>query len=645
MRFYCYIGLLLFFLSSYSQDISVIYVSNEGNNMWSGQLSEPNDSKTDGPVKTIEAAKSIVMQLMPKNYDTIKVVIREGVYVIDKAISHISTTGSASSYVVYESFPGEWARIRGGIEVQRKNIKTINSETYSFRIDNTYLKGKTLINEKGLLVDLIYKDEPLKWASSPEPGWNTIESFETNGADITNLKVEGTPPLISSNNLWVGGYWSYDWDFTYQKVSSYNGKSIELTPPNSGYGYRKNQRFRFYNVEKEISNGSFVVKPEDSEITFAQKELENSGLYLSIYRHTLMQFRNQSNIVLRRLILEGTVGDVLSFNNCTNIVVKGCLFRNILGRPIVINEGENIEINSCLFKNLGSTAIYVDAGNRKKLIPSNHRIINNAFSDFARYRKTYQPAIDIHGVGVTVKNNLIENAPHSGIILAGNNHIIEYNELRNLATETGDVGLIYIGRDWSYRGNIIRHNYLHSSVGYGDDGVAAIYLDDFISGTQVIGNTICGIDYGLLIGGGQYNIVDGNYFYNCKKAAVHIDNRGETWAKEYIKPGGKWKMWAKLDKVNFKQKPFSESYPELLLVNEINYMLPQGNKLSNNKFQGKWIDFEKKPFYSIVELQGNEKQPVDNKQEQCNIILKQLDLKSETTGTIPNTILDKLRKL
>ena len=59
--------------------------------------------------------------------------------------------------------------------------------------------------------------------------------------------------------------------------------------------------------------------------------------------------------------------------------------------------------------------------------------------------------------------------------------ILEFNEIHDIAKETGDVGAFYIGRNWTCRGNIIRYNYFHHLFGPGLHGVRAVYLDDFSS--------------------------------------------------------------------------------------------------------------------------------------------------------------------
>ena len=56
--------------------------------------------------------------------------------------------------------------------------------------------------------------------------------------------------------------------------------------------------------------------------------------------------------------------------------------------------------------------------------------------------------------------------------------MVEFNEIHNVVYESGDAGAYYVGRDWTQRGNILRHNFWHDIVGGTGYGGMTIYLDD-----------------------------------------------------------------------------------------------------------------------------------------------------------------------
>ena len=205
-----------------------------------------------------------------------------------------------------------------------------------------------------------------------------------------------------------------------------------------------------------------------------------------------------------------------------------------------------------------------------------------------------------------MSHNWMHDSPHAGVYFGGNDNILEYNEINDIALETGDVGAFYIGRDWTVRGNIVRYNYFHDLPGPGDGGVMAVYLDDAASGMTIFGNVFYKAGRAAFVGGGHDNIVENNIFVECNPS-VHIDARGLGWAKMYIVKGGSWNMYEKLDAVNYKQPPFSVRYPELpKILDEGDPAVPRGNKvLRNVSFGGKWLSIDENIKEGIVEFKDN----------------------------------------
>ena len=52
------------------------------------------------------------------------------------------------------------------------------------------------------------------------------------------------------------------------------------------------------------------------------------------------------------------------------------------------------------------------------------------------------------------------------IHLHGNDHLVERNEIHDVCLETDDSGAIYLGQDPTYRGNRVRHNFIHDIGNY-----------------------------------------------------------------------------------------------------------------------------------------------------------------------------------
>jgi len=93
------------------------YMAPDGDDAWSGKLSEANSERTDGPFATLERAREAVRKLRNTRdqHGPIHVQLRGGTYRLEKPfVLRPEDSGSEVSPVIYESFPGERAVISGG---------------------------------------------------------------------------------------------------------------------------------------------------------------------------------------------------------------------------------------------------------------------------------------------------------------------------------------------------------------------------------------------------------------------------------------------------------------------------------------------------------------------------------------------------
>jgi hypothetical protein len=203
--------------------------------------------------------------------------------------------------------------------------------------------------------------------------------------------------------------------------------------------------------------------------------------------------------------------------------------------------------------------------------------------------------------------------------------LIEFNEIHHVCTESNDAGAIYTGRNWTMRGTIIRHNYLHHITGFRDRGCVGVYLDDMFCGTEISGNLFYKVTRAAFIGGGRDCIVKNNLFVDCNPS-LHIDARALGWAH------GHADMWIKegrekgtLSGIRYKEPPYSQRYPKLVNILDDEPAAPQGNRVfCNVSFGGKWdgvhssareyqsiennlVDVD--PQFATPERIGNSKQP------------------------------------
>ena len=93
-----------------------LYVSTAGDDSWSGRLAEPNAERTDGPVATVERAKTLVRALATPDRDrAIVVAIRGGTYPLDSPLQFTpEDSGTEAARIVYRAFGDERPVLSGG---------------------------------------------------------------------------------------------------------------------------------------------------------------------------------------------------------------------------------------------------------------------------------------------------------------------------------------------------------------------------------------------------------------------------------------------------------------------------------------------------------------------------------------------------
>jgi hypothetical protein len=165
--------------------------------------------------------------------------------------------------------------------------------------------------------------------------------------------------------------------------------------------------------------------------------------------------------------------------------------------------------------------------------------------------------------------------------------------------ETGDVGAIYTGRDYTFRGNRIRHNFIHHTGGVGM-GSMGVYMDDCVSGTEVFGNIFYKVHWAMFIGGGRDHRVENNLFVECDPA-VRVDGRGLDTSP----------VWRDMVNVTMRQRLtevplelYRARYPELTSLDRyygppggpaitgeaFRGVPPEGNLIARNVCAGKWLE-------------------------------------------------------
>ena len=609
-----------------------VFVAVNGNDDWSGSLPEPNDRRTDGPFATLERVRDAIREWkqtpgLPK--DGIVVELRGGVYQREHPFElTASDSGRQDAPIVYRAYRGEDVRIVGG--KQLTGMTLVNQSPVLERLDEG-ARGKVYQADlrahgitdygqvKGGGLELFFRDKPMTLARWPNEGFvqivdtvggDPIDVRGTKGDKIGKLVYDGDRPgrWTAETDAWLHGYWFWDWSDERQKVESIDTDRhvISLAPPYHHYGYRKGQWYYGLNILAELdSPGEWYLDREQGILYFWPPSPIAQGEPTVSVVQTLLSLRDVSYVTVQNITFEVARGTAVTISNGSHCLIAGCTLKNVGNSAVAISNGTDHGVVGCNMYHLGASGIGLSGGDRKTLTPAGHLAHNNHIHHYGRWTRMYSRAVSLNGVGNRASHNLIHDAPHQAISFGGNDHMIEFNEIHDVCLESNDAGAIYSGRNWTMRGTVIRHNYLHDITGFEDRGCVGVYLDDMFCGTEIVGNVFYRVTRAAFIGGGRDVTIANNIFVDCKPA-IHIDARALGWAH------GHSDMWIKeglekgtLSGIAYTQPPYSQRYPKLVNILQDDPAAPKGNLVAHNVCVGGQWDEVYAPARPFVAFKDN----------------------------------------
>jgi hypothetical protein len=410
----------------------------------------------------------------------------------------------------------------------------------------------------------------------------------------------------SLDDVWMHGYWDWDWANSYEKLASidWEKKHVKTTEPFGLYGFRKGQRFYFLNVLEELDQPGEYYVDRVSGMLYLWPPEQGKETLVSVVEAPLISITNASRITIRGITIEATRGSAIAVSGGENCTIAGCLLMNVGTCAVTIEGGKGHRVVACDISNCGDGGVLARGGDRQTLAAGGHAVENCRFARQGRWSRCYVPSIRLGGVGNRAAHNVISEHPHCAILLEGNDHVVEFNEIHHVAQETGDVGAIYIGRDYTYRGNVIRHNFLHDIRGVGMGSMGA-YMDDCVSGTEIVGNVFYRVRRAVLLGGGRDHRVENNLFVYCRPA-IHADARGSSKSPVWREMVYGY-MKKQLDSVP--GELYRARYPAIKALDRYyegkEGIPPEGNVIARNVCQGKWIEFYDGAKAEMMEIKDN----------------------------------------
>ena len=579
------------------------FVAPDGNDGWSGHEQAPNAGGSDGPFLTFTAARAAIRALkqgpgLPDGGVT--VCIRGGEYRLAGTFELTAEdSGTTEAPVLWTAFPGETVRIVGGAALN--DCEPVTDEWILGRLDPA-CRGHVcqvdlgahgledfgeLDPRSGHRMELYFRGRFMEAARYPSDGWLTIADVPQTGETVFEeiepqqggyrerhagrFTYDGDRPTrwADSDDIWVHGYWVFDWADGFHRVAAIDTdkKDVSLAAPHHTYGYRKGQPFYFLNILEELDTpGEWYLDRTAGMLYLWPPEPPKAGdLYVSIVSEDLVRLSDTSFLTVQDLDFAVARGTAVRVTGGTRNRIAGCRFSNLGQYAVVVEAGTENCVTGCDIHDVASGGIRLSGGDRRTLTPGRSEVTNNHVHHYGIRIRTYDCAVQLGGVGNRIAHNLIHDAPHMAIGWSGNEHVIEYNEVHDVVTETNDAGACYNGRDPSQQGTIIRYNYWHDIGRIRAHGNNAVYFDDALCGNTVFGNVFykAGLpgraEMGaVFIHGGRYNVIENNVFIDCERAYGETPWNDEIWERQNTLHDWHKRLY---EAVNVAAPPYTDKYP------------------------------------------------------------------------------------
>ena len=641
MRIAILLTALLIVQKGYTQEI---YVAPDGNDAASGQI--------NAPLATLQAAIDYTRALKKDRVaeTSFSIILREGTYRIRETIF----LDDRDDLLTIRAYEDERVTLSGSTPVPEGAID-YHEGVYHADLKKAGIYDYGAVRKVGFARpygnswgEVFVDQKAFQLARYPNRGMLPIEEVLDTGSlprigdysergGIIRYSEQQVDKWADESDPWIGGY--FMWGYADDMIPVARIDSVEKTIQAGAatmYGFGDGMPYRTWygvNLKSELDSVSeYYVDRENGQLFFISDEKPKT-VEFSMLESPFFDIADTRWLTIRGIVFENARGMGIATTNTVHLLIEGCVFQNLgslgvtmglgikpfenfreedgdiavrgivgsfpqyLYNHTVFNQRSGTEnvVRHCVFRHLGGGGILLGGGDRLTLKKGNNRVENCVFLDNNRIERSYRPAIHLTGVGNTVSHCEIFDTPSVAIFLHGNDHVIEYNYIHDVASEVNDLGAIYYGRDPSERGLVVRYNVIadipHTYL------TAGIYHDDGACGLTAYSNVFINAGQrSVLMGGGSDNKYYNNLFIGSE-AGVFIDDRLRTWAKHLTLPDSGLYI-QRLRAVNFTGPVYGREYPTLA-----DYFstvpMPTHNLFNRNVF----INF-KEPVYAKGKTMG-----------------------------------------
>ncbi|MCE1198510.1 MAG: right-handed parallel beta-helix repeat-containing protein [Marinilabiliales bacterium] len=562
--------------------------------------------------------------------------LRAGIFALNESFTlEAEDGGGENDPVVYRAFPGESVSLTGAVCIRPEEIKKVEDPIFLDRIIEPAARPHLReidLRKAGVSdtlswklegfgrpyaasgVELFINGTPYRLAGYPNNGKIRIHPEDVIDPGIRNEKAypgkirfpdERIKKWPESGDAMVFGCFTYAWASDQLRIAAIDRQKQEITFADAHVygisGKKEWNQYRIFNLPEEIDEpGEYYFDKSAGKLYYypIHEPLSTDTILVSRLGSPLVSMVNTSNIRMEGISFEAARGIGVWIVDGSNNQLKDCTFRNIGMLAVRIglgydsfgehqnnfnsHGGKHNGLLHCTLDNIGSGGVCLGGGDRKSLEPAGNYVDDCSFTRCGRLTYSYKCPVNIHGVGNRITHCQFNESQATEIYLHGNNHLIEYNLIQDACTFMDDQGAFYLGRNPSEAGNVIRYNLFRNTGRFGT--TMAVYMDDGACGTSVYGNIFFHAgSRTIMMGGGSHNPMIANIFIGSPMA-IHLDNRLENWAKDWLYKDGLFEK--ELKEVDYKNPPYSLQYPWLSSYFETDPKTPKSNDIGWNRFIG-----------------------------------------------------------
>lgn len=447
-----------------------------------------------------------------------------------------------------------------------------------------------------------------------------------------------------AQDIWLFGFFAVGYADDTVKIAALDPATRTITTAQATmYGYQSGRPWNAWqaiNLLEELDRpGEYFADHATRRLYFippAGVDMARATVQVSVLNEPLIALEGASHVRLEHLTLECARGMGVYIERGASCRIQDCTLRNLGMVAVCIGQGteplahfahsgtakpasrmlgswhEHLYENTafdrqggsdhavigCRIHGIGTGGVSLGGGDRVHLVAADNRVEDCEITDFNRLGRSYAAGVNIDGVGNSVRRCFIHHAPGSGIYIHGNDQVVELNEIAWCIQHAEDMGAIYLGRDPSEQGIVIRHNLIHHT---GDPhlkgGMPAIYFDDGACGVLVQGNIVAGnCGDAVLIHGGVDHRFEDNLFIDNKGLLHNATWSGAQWHKTFVTGELRSRLQGQVDIL---KPPYAARYPQLAAT------FKASPRRGVNTFRNNLMVRSQRPAGKDLALEGN----------------------------------------